>query len=90
MGINFVRILVEVEIKNKFKQFVYFKNEKGNVVEQEIQYECKLVQCGGCFKYGYEEDDCGKKVRVFVVLVFVIYILFINIEQNIIIEVLQE
>lgn len=59
--INFARILVEVQIKHKLKDVVYFQNEKGIVLEQEIDYEWKHVQCRGCNRYGSEEGDCRKK-----------------------------
>lgn len=62
-GINFARILVEVEIKHKLKDVVYFRNEKGIVIEKEIDYEWKPIKCRGCLKYGYEEGNYRKKVH---------------------------
>lgn len=62
--VDFARILVEVEIKNKLKDMVYFRNEKGVVIEQELDYEWKPIQYKGGLKYGHEEDTCRFKVRI--------------------------
>lgn len=40
---------------------VYFKNEKGILIEQQVEYEWNFIQCRGCMKFVYEEYECRKK-----------------------------
>lgn len=48
IGINFARILVEVEIGYTLKQSIHFKNEVGVLIEQNIEYEWKPVKYNCC------------------------------------------
>lgn len=41
-----------------------FRNEKGDLVEQKVQYEWRPIICKFCQKYGHAEDDCWKKKPV--------------------------
>lgn len=45
MGLSFARLLIEVEIDAKLPDKVFFKNEKGMLVEQKMQYDWKTTLC---------------------------------------------
>ncbi|KAH0672196.1 hypothetical protein KY284_023283 [Solanum tuberosum] len=60
-GLNFARLLVEVEMDTKLPELVVFKNEKGQVVEQKVMYDWKPTLCTHCHKYGHVVDICRKK-----------------------------
>lgn len=61
VGLSFVRLLIEVEMKVELPDKVFFENEKGELIEQKVQYDWKLTQCNFCKKYGYNEGICKKK-----------------------------
>lgn len=61
IGLNFARLLVEVEVDTTLPDDVFFKNEKGILIEQKIQYDWKPVICKYCKKYGDAETKCRKK-----------------------------
>ncbi|XP_019237195.1 PREDICTED: uncharacterized protein LOC109217410 [Nicotiana attenuata] len=63
IGLKFARLLVEVEMNTKLPDKISFKNEKGNIVEQEVTYDWKPSLCKHCFKYGHEEDVCRIKKK---------------------------
>lgn len=57
---KFVRILVNVEIKNKAKQLVFYRNELGRLISQKVVYEWEPVKCTKCGGYGHETEQCRK------------------------------
>lgn len=40
---------------------VYFKNERGVLIEQKVQYDWKPMLCKHRKKYGHSETECRKK-----------------------------
>lgn len=63
-GLKFARILVEVELGSKLLDEIKFKNEKGKLVEQPVQYDWKPSICTFCNRYGHEESVCRIKKKV--------------------------
>lgn len=61
IGLNFARLLIEVDVDSSLPDKVQFRNEKGALIEQRIQYDWKLVLCKHCHKYGHSEEDCRRK-----------------------------
>lgn len=39
VGLNFVRLLIEVEVDAKLPELIWFRYEKGNLIEQKIMYD---------------------------------------------------
>ncbi|KAM3337261.1 hypothetical protein P3S68_031586 [Capsicum galapagoense] len=62
--LNFARLLVEVEMGAELPDEVRFKNEKGVVMEQVVQYDWKPTLCKFCTKYGHVEGDCRVKKKL--------------------------
>ncbi|XP_060210447.1 uncharacterized protein LOC132637367 [Lycium barbarum] len=60
-GLNFARILVEVNMDAKLPDLVLFRNERGNVVEQKVIYDWKPTLCSYRDKYGHSIEECRKK-----------------------------
>lgn len=58
--LNFARLLVEVKIGDQFPEIVYFKNEKGTIVEQKVTYDWKPSVCDVCSEYGHTGKKCRK------------------------------
>ncbi|TMW90716.1 hypothetical protein EJD97_015355, partial [Solanum chilense] len=54
-GLNFARILVEVELGAQLPEVVHFKNERGQLIEQTVQYDWKSTLCKYCKIYGHSE-----------------------------------
>lgn len=61
VGLSFVRLLIEVEMKVELPNKVFFENEKGELIKQKVQYDWKPTQCNFCKKYGHNEGICKKK-----------------------------
>lgn len=61
IGMNFARLLIEVDVDSPLLEKVVFKNEKGVLVEQRIQYDWKPILCKHCQKYGHSEEECRRK-----------------------------
>ncbi|XP_060211647.1 uncharacterized protein LOC132639194 [Lycium barbarum] len=61
IGLNFARLLIEVDVDTPLPDKVYFRNEKGNIIEQKVQYDWKPVLCKYCKKYGHSEVECRIK-----------------------------
>lgn len=59
--INFVRYLVDMKISITFPDHIKIKNEKGVLIQQEVVYEWKPVQCNVCHIFGHEDSHCRKK-----------------------------
>ncbi|XP_059306501.1 uncharacterized protein LOC132057943 [Lycium ferocissimum] len=60
-GLSFARLLVEVDIASMLPDKIFFKNERGDLVEQLVKYDWKPTLCSYCQKYGHMEDQCRKK-----------------------------
>nr|XP_009596610.1 uncharacterized protein LOC104092659 [Nicotiana tomentosiformis] len=61
VSLNFARLLIEVEVDTKLPDKVFFRNEKGMLIEQKINYDWKPILCKYFHKYGHNEEDCRKK-----------------------------
>ncbi|XP_019244532.1 PREDICTED: uncharacterized protein LOC109224406 [Nicotiana attenuata] len=64
MGLSFARLLVEVQMDTKLPDKVFFKNERGLLLEQKVQYDWKPTLCKACRKYGHDEQVCKTKKQV--------------------------
>lgn len=64
VGLNFARLLVKVQIGSNLPEYVYFKNERGNVIEKKVTYNWQPSVCKVCQKYGHKEDVCRKNKSV--------------------------
>ncbi|XP_019233469.1 PREDICTED: uncharacterized protein LOC109214047 [Nicotiana attenuata] len=60
VGLNFARLLVEVKIGEQFPESIFFKNEKGIIIEQRITYDWKPSVCEECQKYGHTGENCRR------------------------------
>lgn len=56
LGLNYARLLIEVELDSKLPEIVLFKNEKGNVIEQKVTYDWWPILCKHCKKYDHSEE----------------------------------
>ncbi|XP_019263718.1 PREDICTED: uncharacterized protein LOC109241432 [Nicotiana attenuata] len=61
IGLSFARLLVEVQMDTKLPDKVVFKNERGLLMEQKVQYDWKPTLCKVCRKYGHDEQVCKNK-----------------------------
>ncbi|XP_062119067.1 uncharacterized protein LOC133832784 [Humulus lupulus] len=59
---QFARVLVEIELSEDLPKSVQFLNEKGQLVEQFLEFEWLPTQCRGCKVYGHTERMCNKKL----------------------------
>ncbi|XP_062104456.1 uncharacterized protein LOC133815660 [Humulus lupulus] len=58
---QFARVLVETELSEDLPKSVQFLNEKGQLIEQFLEFEWLPTQCRGCKVYGHTERMCNKK-----------------------------
>ncbi|XP_048489821.1 uncharacterized protein LOC125491779 [Beta vulgaris subsp. vulgaris] len=56
--LQFARILVEMEIEQKFPDHVWFMNEYGEKVKVPVEFEWLPTQCGKCARYGHNNTEC--------------------------------
>ncbi|XP_062119382.1 uncharacterized protein LOC133833143 [Humulus lupulus] len=56
--IKFARVLVEMEIANTLPKFISYFNDKGQIVEQIIDYEWLPTKCSNCKKLGHSVSSC--------------------------------
>lgn len=62
-GLNFSRLLVEMEMNTQLPDVVFFKNKRGKLIEQKVSYDWKPTLCSHCSKYGHAEDVCRIKKK---------------------------
>lgn len=60
---QYARVLVHVEIKEQAKTKVFYRDEKGRLVHQQVNYEWLPVKCPKCKGYGHEATVCRKKLE---------------------------
>ncbi|XP_062094166.1 uncharacterized protein LOC133800227 [Humulus lupulus] len=58
---QFARVLVEIEFSEDLPKSVQFLNEKGQLMEQLLEFEWLPTQCRGCKVYGHTKRMCNKK-----------------------------
>ncbi|XP_062085960.1 uncharacterized protein LOC133792069 [Humulus lupulus] len=56
--IKFARILVDMEIAKHLPMHIHYLNERGQVMEQPIDYEWLPTKCSGCKKLGHTAAVC--------------------------------
>ncbi|MCD7445788.1 hypothetical protein HAX54_000026, partial [Datura stramonium] len=49
-----------VDMNGDLPDVINFVNEKGNVMEQKVQYDWKPTLCSHCKKYGHGVEECRK------------------------------
>ncbi|XP_062076198.1 uncharacterized protein LOC133780524 [Humulus lupulus] len=58
---QFARVLVEIEISEDLPKSVQLLNEKGQLMEQLLEFEWLPIQCRGCKVFGHTERICNRK-----------------------------
>ncbi|KAK4731748.1 hypothetical protein R3W88_024736 [Solanum pinnatisectum] len=58
---SFVRLLIEVEMDSELPDNVWFKNERGILLEPKVLYDWFPSLCKHCKKYGHTDTTCKKK-----------------------------
>ncbi|KAM3337729.1 hypothetical protein P3S68_032054 [Capsicum galapagoense] len=61
VGLRFARLLIEVEMDSALPDIVWFKNERGMLVEKKVLYDWRPILCQYCTKYGHKESECRKR-----------------------------
>ncbi|XP_062116247.1 uncharacterized protein LOC133830306 [Humulus lupulus] len=56
--IKFARILVDMEISDTLPKFINYINERGQVMDQLIDYEWLPTKCSNCKKLGHTASSC--------------------------------
>ncbi|XP_062089518.1 uncharacterized protein LOC133796053 [Humulus lupulus] len=56
--IKFARILVDMEISDSLLKFISYINERGQVMDQMIEYEWMPTKCPQCKKLGHTVSTC--------------------------------
>uniref|UniRef100_A0A803QB93 DUF4283 domain-containing protein n=1 Tax=Cannabis sativa TaxID=3483 RepID=A0A803QB93_CANSA len=59
-----VRVLVDVEIKDEPPRSIAFVNEKNQLVEQQVEYEWLPTKCAACNLLGHNILNCNKEKPV--------------------------
>lgn len=60
IGLSFAKSLIEVQIERALSEVIQFKNEKGKILEQQVNYDWKPNLCDVCHKYGHTASECRK------------------------------
>ncbi|XP_062075202.1 uncharacterized protein LOC133779231 [Humulus lupulus] len=58
---QFARVLVEIEIADEIPKAIQFLNERGQLMEQLIEFEWLPTQCKNCKVFGHTESLCTRK-----------------------------
>ncbi|XP_062085792.1 uncharacterized protein LOC133791901 [Humulus lupulus] len=58
---QFARVLVEIEISDEIPKSIKFLNERGQLMEQFVEFEWLPTQCKHCRVYGHTEALCNRK-----------------------------
>ncbi|XP_062097539.1 uncharacterized protein LOC133803465 [Humulus lupulus] len=58
---QFARVLVEIEIAEALPKSIQFLNEKGQLMEQLLEFEWLPTQCSGCKVFGHTVSMCKRK-----------------------------
>ncbi|XP_062118466.1 uncharacterized protein LOC133832098 [Humulus lupulus] len=56
--IKFARILVDMEIAEHLPMHIHYLNERGQIMEQPIEYEWLATKCSSCKKLGHSAAIC--------------------------------
>ncbi|XP_062075302.1 uncharacterized protein LOC133779348 [Humulus lupulus] len=62
--VKFARVLVDVEISDKIPQCISFLNEKGQLMEQPIDFEWLPTRCSCCKNLGHGASNCKRSQEV--------------------------
>ncbi|XP_062112853.1 uncharacterized protein LOC133824008 [Humulus lupulus] len=62
--VKFARVLVDVEISDNLPKTISFLNERGQLVEQILEYEWLPTQCSFCKVLGHTATNCKRDQRV--------------------------
>ena len=61
VGLNIARLMVEVDMDVILPDTINLRNEKGNLIEQNVTHKWKPTLCAYCKKYGYSNEIIRKK-----------------------------
>ncbi|KAL9244006.1 hypothetical protein vseg_017828 [Gypsophila vaccaria] len=56
----YARVMVEVAVDKQLPEKGTFKDETGEVIKIDVEYEWKPITCGNCHKMGHHKDQCRK------------------------------
>ena len=61
--VNYARVSIEIPIQQSipFPKYIFFENEKGFLIHQEVLFEWQPILCDKCKNHGYSADNCRKK-----------------------------
>ncbi|KAJ8434051.1 hypothetical protein Cgig2_004631 [Carnegiea gigantea] len=60
--LNYAKLLIDIPIKGEFPSFIDLINDQDVVVRVQLEYKWKPIKCQHCRMYGYNEEDCRKKI----------------------------
>ncbi|KAL9237199.1 hypothetical protein vseg_011781 [Gypsophila vaccaria] len=60
--VGYARVMVELTVNQKMPDTVSFKDEKGELVQVDVEYEWKPVTCNKCKGMGNLTDHCRKNI----------------------------
>ncbi|KAL9233114.1 hypothetical protein vseg_008149 [Gypsophila vaccaria] len=58
--IGYARVMLELKIDQRLPDTVTFKDELGNLIKVEVEYEWKPASCSKCQGMGHSSDQCRK------------------------------
>ncbi|XP_062114154.1 uncharacterized protein LOC133825192 [Humulus lupulus] len=61
--VQFVRVLVEIEITDNPPRNIQFLNDHGQIMEQGVEYEWLPIKCKVCSGFGHSMVDCRKELK---------------------------
>ncbi|XP_062080566.1 uncharacterized protein LOC133785333 [Humulus lupulus] len=61
--VKFARVLVDVEITEQLPHSISFLNERGQLVEQAIEFEWLPTRCSTCKNLGHVASGCKREQR---------------------------
>ncbi|XP_062080548.1 uncharacterized protein LOC133785316 [Humulus lupulus] len=61
---QFARVLVDIDIADEVPKSIQFLNERGQLMEQFVEFEWLPTQCKLCKVFGHTESLCNKKKEV--------------------------
>ncbi|KAL9225038.1 hypothetical protein vseg_001010 [Gypsophila vaccaria] len=60
--VGYARVMVELKMNQNMPDKVSFKDENGELVQVEVEYEWKPVTCNNCKGLGHLTDQCRKNI----------------------------
>ncbi|XP_074292072.1 uncharacterized protein LOC141618910 [Silene latifolia] len=58
--LGFARVMVEMMVDQPLPSEILFKDEKGDVIKVEVEYEWRPITCSKCQGMGHDGDQCKR------------------------------